>query len=320
MGKDKKIKISVIGGSGFVGTHLCRKLLSKKINFEIIDKRPTSEFPNHYKYGDVRDIESLRSVISGDVVVNLAAAHRDDELDKTEYHRTNVGGAIAISKVCEEKDIKRIIFTSTVAVYGFANPGTDENGEIRPFNEYGKSKFEAEEQFRLWQTRNGNSLIVVRPTAIFGEGNRGNVYNLFKQIATKRFVMIGSGENKKSLAYIGNVVEFLEFCLSVKEKHIICNYVDEPNLKIRELVQLVYMKLGINKNPLKIPFLLALFLGYLMDLFHFFTGVYSPISAIRVRKFTANTEFSSSNSIRKKFSPPFSLSDGLNVTIEKEFM
>ena len=57
-----------------------------------------------------------------------------------------------------------------------------------------------------------------------------------------------------------------------------------------------------------------------MDLFHFFTGVYSPISAIRVRKFTANTEFSSSNKIRKKFSPPFSLSDGLNVTIEKEFM
>ena len=76
MEKDKKIKISVIGGSGFVGTHLCRKLLSKKINFEIIDKRPTSEFPNHYKYGDVRDIESLRSVISGDMVVNLAAAHK----------------------------------------------------------------------------------------------------------------------------------------------------------------------------------------------------------------------------------------------------
>ena len=55
-----------------------------------------------------------------------------------------------------------------------------------------------------------------------------------------------------------------------------------------------------------------------MDLFHFFTGVYSPISAIRVRKFTANnTEFSSSNKIRKKFSPPFSLSDGLNVTMKK---
>ena len=87
MGKDKKIKISVIGGSGFIGTHLCRKLLSKKINFEIIDKRPTSEFPNHYKYGDVRDIESLRSVISGDVVVNLAAAHREIRREKDAEER-----------------------------------------------------------------------------------------------------------------------------------------------------------------------------------------------------------------------------------------
>ena len=57
--------------------------------------------------------------------------------------------------------------------------GTDENGEIRPFNEYGKSKFEAEEQFRLWQTRNGNSLIVVRPTAIFGERVTEEMFTIY---------------------------------------------------------------------------------------------------------------------------------------------
>ena len=52
------------------------------------------------------------------------------------------------------------------------------------------------------------SLIIVRPTVIFGEGNRGNVYNLFKQIASNKFLMVGDGNNKKSLAYIGNVVAF----------------------------------------------------------------------------------------------------------------
>ena len=88
-----------------------------------------------------------------------------------------------------------------MAVYGFAKPGIDEEGLIKPFNAYGRSKFEAEEIFREWQ-RNSNELIIIRPTVIFGEGNRGNVYNLFNQIALRRFVMVGNGNNKKSLAYI----------------------------------------------------------------------------------------------------------------------
>ena len=74
--------------------------------------------------------------VSGDVVVNLAAVHRDDVRDKSEYQRTNVDGAENIAQVCEEKGIEKIVFTSTstVAVYGFAKPGTDETGEINPFN------------------------------------------------------------------------------------------------------------------------------------------------------------------------------------------
>ena len=60
----------------------------------------------------------------------------------------------------------------------------------------------------VWQSKSGNSLIIVRPTVIFGEGNRGNVFNLFNQIASGKFVMVGKGENKKSMAYIGNVVAF----------------------------------------------------------------------------------------------------------------
>ena len=53
------------------------------------------------------------------------------------------------------------------------------------------------------------SLVIIRPTVIFGEGNRGNVYNLFRQIADRRFLMFGDGENKKSMAYVGNVAEFI---------------------------------------------------------------------------------------------------------------
>ena len=104
------------------------------------------------------------------MVVNLAAVHRDDVRDKSEYQRTNIDGAENVALVCKEKGIKKIVFTSTVAVYGFAEPGTDESGAINPFNEYGRTKFEAEEKLRKWDGKGENSLIIVRPTVIFGEG------------------------------------------------------------------------------------------------------------------------------------------------------
>ena len=177
-------KITIIGGSGFVGTNLCRQLTIKQKDFEIIDLKTSKQFPNKCKYGDVRDVQSLRNSITGDIVVNLAAAHRDDLSDKSEYHNTNVNGASNVAKVCSEKGIKKIIFTSTVAVYGFAQPGTDESGPVDPFNEYGRTKLEAEKKLHAWMTEDDNSLLIIRPTVIFGEGNRGNVYNLFSQIAT----------------------------------------------------------------------------------------------------------------------------------------
>ena len=107
-------KITVIGGSGFVGTNLCRQLELKQQDFEIIDLKMSNQFPEKCKIADVRDAESLRNTITGDVVVNLAAVHRDDVRDKSEYQRTNVDGAQNVALVCEEKGINKIVFTSTL--------------------------------------------------------------------------------------------------------------------------------------------------------------------------------------------------------------
>ena len=236
-------KITVIGGSGFVGTNLCRQLALKQQDFEIIDLKMSNQFPEKCKIADVREADTLRKSITGDVVVNLAAVHRDDVRDNSEYQRTNVDGAENVALVCEEKGIDKIVFTSTVAVYGFVEPGTDERGSISPFNEYGRTKFEAEEKLRAWHVEDEKSLIIVRPTVIFGEGNRGNVYNLFNQIASGKFVMVGKGENKKSMAYIGNIVAFLEACIETEQTYGVYNYVDTPDLTMNELVSQVRTKL-----------------------------------------------------------------------------
>ena len=314
-------KITIIGGSGFVGTNLCRQMSLKQQDFEIIDLKMSNQFPEKCKIADVRDAATLRNTITGDVVVNLAAVHRDDIRDKTEYQRTNVNGAENVALVCEEKGIDKIVFTSTVAVYGFAEPGTDESGAINPFNEYGRTKFEAEEKLRKWHAKGENSLIIVRPTVIFGEGNRGNVYNLLNQIASGKFLMVGKGENKKSMAYIGNIVAFLETCVTTEQKYGVYNYVDTPDLTMNELVSEVRTKLkGKSGVGPRLPYWLGLLLGYSADLVAKVSGKNLPVSSIRVKKFASSTEFKSAKTSLENFEAPFSLSSGVERTLQSEFI
>ena len=281
----------------------------------------SKQFPEKCKIANVRDAETLRNTITGDVVVNLAEVHRDDVRDKTEYQRTNVDGAENVALVCDEKGIDKIVFTSTVAVYGFAEPGTDESGAINPFNEYGRTKFEAEEKLRAWHAQGDNSLIIVRPTVIFGEGNRGNVFNLLNQIASGKFVMVGKGENKKSMAYIGNIVAFLETCIATEERYGVYNYIDTPDLTMNELVSQVRTNLkGKTGVGPRLPYWLGLILGYTADLAAKLSGKKLPISSIRVKKFTSSTEFKSAKTSLENFRAPFLLSDGVQRTLRSEFI
>ena len=306
---DMAKKITIIGGSGFVGTNLCRQLSVKQQDFEIVDIKMSNQFPEKCKIADVRVVESLRAAITGDIVVNLAAVHRDDVRDKSDYQRTNVDGAENVAQVCSEKGIKKIVFTST------------EDGAINPFNEYGRTKFDAEEKLRSWQKEVDNSLLIVRPTVIFGEGNRGNVYNLLNQIASGKFLMVGRGENKKSMAYIGNIVAFLETCIASDRQYGVFNYVDTPDLTMNELVSQVRHTLkGKNGVGPRLPYWLGLLLGCIADGVAKLTGKNLPVSSIRVKKFASSTEFQSAKNRLDNFQSPFSLSDGLKRTLQNEFI
>jgi nucleoside-diphosphate-sugar epimerase len=87
-----------------------------------------------------------------------------------------------VCKVCTKLGIKKIIFTSSVAVYGFAPIGTDETGQINYFNDYGRTKWLAEEEYRTWLSKNPeNSLTIIRPTVIFGKKQTGYWENLINR-------------------------------------------------------------------------------------------------------------------------------------------
>lgn len=349
------MQITIIGGSGFVGTRLTKRLLAAGHNVKIADKRKSVTYPELWVRCDIRNsgivtkeypesltdaasapgkageaakampMQSLIDVLKGsDVVINLAAEHRDDVTPKSLYDDVNVQGSENVCKACTELGIKKIIFTSSVAVYGFAPIGTDESGEINYFNDYGRTKYLAEGKYREWLEKDSsNSVVIIRPTVIFGEQNRGNVYNLLRQIAGGKFPMVGKGTNRKSMNYVENVAAFIEYELSHDSEggEHLYNYCDEPAYDMNHLVLDVYKFLGKPKSKLiHFPYWLAYCGGKCFDLLAFITRNKFAISSIRVKKFCQNTYFGGTNIKKTDFIPPVKLKDGLKQTIEYEFV
>jgi nucleoside-diphosphate-sugar epimerase len=315
-------RVCILGGSGFVGTRLAQLLTERYVAVRIGDLHPSQMYPDLWQHCDVRQATSVAATIAdADVIVNLAAEHRDDVFPVSRYHDTNVDGARQVCTAATSTRIKQIVFTSSAAVYGFPPHPIDENGPFSPFNEYGKTKLEAERVYRAWAAEDASrSLVIVRPTVVFGEGNRGNVYNLLRQIASGRFLMVGSGRNKKSMAYVGNVVAFLAHSLSFGPGIHTFNYVDGPDMTTRELVSHVQSYLGRPGKLRYCPRPLALAAAQGLDLVARLTGRSFPISAIRIRKFCETTQFRAEKAFNCGFVSPFSLAQGLERTIQVEFL
>ncbi len=316
------MNIAIIGGSGFIGTRLCARFEENNaIDYVIIDIATSAAYPHKWRYGDLRDEDSLRKALNGkfDIVINLAAEHKDNIQPKVRYYETNENGQDILCKIMDEFSIEKLIFTSSVAVYGFVTEDTDESGKIAPFHAYGDSKYKAEMVAEKWYAQKDNrQLSVIRPTVVFGEGNRGNVYNLLRQIASRYFLIIGSGNNKKSMAYVENVVAFIEFLTHEGSGHQVINYVDKPDFDMNSLVNTVNVALGKTSKTFHLPYWIGLMIGHSSDILSKITKREFPISSIRVKKFCARTQFKTSTNYLG-FKQPYNLTDGIERTVKHEF-
>lgn len=316
--------ISVIGGSGFIGRSLLAKLLvtNDARRLKVVDKNVSEdESICRQVWADVREVESLRSALAeGDIVINLAAEHRDDVYPVSLYEEVNVVGAKNICAVAREKNINTIVFTSSVAVYGESNSPRNEEADISPSTPYGLSKANAERVYIDWQLESPKSrkLVIVRPTAVFGHGNRGNIYALCKQVAENKFVHIGSGNNKKSLAYVENLASFLAYSLRFENGIMIHNYVDKPDFDMNKLIEAVASHTGVRISSFRFPYSFALFASYLWLAIVKILRLKSSITPNRIRKYSANTVFES-NVRKTNFSAAVEIKDALKLTVESEF-
>jgi len=310
----------IIGGSGFIGTYLIKDLNDSCIDVKNIDKIVSSRYGNITSIADIRDVDAINNNLEPcDWLVLLAAEHADNVTPTSLYYDVNVNGARNVIDVAEQKGINKILFTSTVAVYGLNKINPTEHSPKDPFNHYGKSKHQAEEILINWYNEKPNerSLIIIRPTVTFGPGNIGNVYNLLHQISINKFIMIGNGDNKKSMSYVENVSAFICYCIKKDLKgYNLFNYADKPDLTTKELVAQAEIALGKKTIPLKIPYALGIMGGYFFDMLSKLTGKKYPISAVRIQKFCATTQFSSVHVEQTGFKPKFTLNEGLEITMK----
>lgn len=316
------MKIAVVGGSGFVGTRLIGIL---KSNYKLvnIDKNQSLFHDDITMIGDVRDSNVLFKLLNGvDLVVLLAAEHRDDVSPTSLYYDVNVVGMRNTLEAMEANVVKRIVFTSSVAVYGLNKTNPNEEHPVDPFNHYGKSKWEAEKVLQAWhETHPDWNINILRPTVIFGERNRGNVYNLLKQISSGKFLMVGKGNNKKSMAYVGNIVAFIKFLVENKTTgYNVYNYIDKPDFTMNELVGHVSKVLDKHIPMTHFPMWMGMLGGYCFDVLAAVTRKKITVSSVRVKKFCATTQFDAIKVQSTGFIAPYTLGEGLARTLKFEFI
>lgn len=313
------MRILVTGGSSYIGSHLVRRLIAQGHEVRIAGRTIKPEFSDITVRADITDQVALSGALRGvELVYHLAAEHQVDVRPVDRYYRTNVEGMRILCEAASQNGVRKIVFTSSVAVYGSALNNATEDQSPEPDTDYGRSKLQAEQVLHRWQQAStGRQVAIIRPCAIFGPGTRSNVHALLDLILAGRFLMIGSGTNRRSLAYVGNVVSALIFVAKL-EQDVVVNYSDKPDLSIQELVSVICDTTGRGIPRLRMPLWLGLLAGYLLDGLGRLTGRRFPIGVASIRQFCAEAVVNAGKMASLGYKQDTSLLDALRTTIGQE--
>ena len=317
------MRVLITGGSGFIGSFLSHEMSRKGWQVRILDSNDASKGIPELTGFDciISDILDFHAVLDAmkdvDLVIHLAAKHRFFGISEAEFYRVNVEGTKNILNVASKAGIKNIIFYSSVAVYGDQAAPTDEQTEPQPGTPYGITKLEAEKLIYKWSSEaGGRNALIIRPTVVFGPGNKGNIYRLIRQIDKRLYIPVGNGDNIKSVAYVENLVAATLFLLDKGFKGVeVYNYADEPHMSFKEIVNLVYrlLKRPAPKFALPAKFILIALkpVGFMAKI----SGITFPVSdaIIKMNKSTHHT----ARKIRATgFKQMFTLEYGMRQMIE----
>jgi len=220
--------ILVTGATGFVGHFLCTRLLKEGL----IVRGTLLASENNTFHADNVDpvvVEPLGSdtpwshaLKDVDTIIHLAARVHvmdDPAADPlTEFRKVNTEGTRQLAREAAKAGVKRLVFVSSIKVNGEEYPTPySEASRAQPTDPYGISKWEAEQALREIAAETGLQVVIVRPTLVYGPGVKANFLNMMKVVSRGIPLPLASIRNKRSLVYVGNLVDALAACATQTE-------------------------------------------------------------------------------------------------------
>jgi len=224
-------KVLVVGGAGYLGSVLCRRLLDKGYLVKVLDNIMYEDhgiqdlYNNpHFKFvkGDMRNIQTLVDAVKDvDAVVHLAAIVGDpaSALDPEETIEINYFGTKLLAEICKFSQINRFIFASTCSVYGASdNPDVkiDETSGLNPVSLYAEMK--AKSETALNEISDGNfAPTILRMSTLFGLSPRMRFDLVVNLLSAKAFfdnkITIFGGNQWRPLVHVQDAADAYIRCL-----------------------------------------------------------------------------------------------------------
>jgi len=256
------MKYAVIGGAGFVGSHIVKKLNEEKHEVVVIDNLNTGKLSNlknienmTFVKGDIRDFQLLReSCKSVDGIFHQAAlASVPDSFEKPEeYHEVNVKGTENIFKIGKEFQIK-IVYASSSSVYG--NPiklPITEDHPRNPLNPYGKTKVDDEKLAEKYSKE--VEITGLRYFNIFGENQSmtyaGVITKFLENIRQGQAPRIfGDGTQSRDFIYVGDIVDANLKIMESNSNELFLNVGTGKTTSIKKMAEMMVKISGLDLEP-----------------------------------------------------------------------
>ncbi|NVK01955.1 MAG: NAD-dependent epimerase/dehydratase family protein [Oceanospirillaceae bacterium] len=239
------MKVLVTGATGFIGSNLIEALYCNEeltviaVSRHQVPHSGVETLVINEPWEEYSWVQTLKGV---DVVVHLAGISVESRESDQTFEDVNIKLTRAVFTAAQDAGVKRFIYLSSVKActeYTSAGQVLSEADPCQPKSPYGSSKYKAE--LVLEATRSSAiDLIIVRPPLVYGAGVQGNFSALARLASLRMPLPIGSLRSPRSMIYIGNLVNFIEACISFKSSINEVFYVsDGHDLSIAELVAMM---------------------------------------------------------------------------------
>lgn len=320
-------KILVTGATGAVGPLVVNAFhdAGYSIRTLSLDPVPADIWPDDVetRIGDVTDAAAVHAAMQGvNAVIHLAALlHIVDPPPefRRKYERINIGGTSTVVDAAVQAGVKRIVFFSTIAVYGQSNGRVlTENTPPCPDTFYAQTKLAAEKIVFAAQGADGRDIgTVLRLGAVYGSRIKGNYERLTKALARHRFIPIGKGLNRRTLVYDKDVAQAAVLAVSnPAAAGRVFNVTDGEFHTLHEIIKSICLALNRKPPMVSLPLGISRNIACLIERVGQSAELDLPALCAMIDKYNDDIAVEG-NIIQKElgFSPQYDLQNGWNETI-----